>query len=58
MSYKTVKSINFDNGTHKLKLYTECISMVGWGKMSMVGQSRSDDVFVSTVKAKKFMITG
>ena len=31
---------------------------VGWGKMSMVGQSESDDIFNSEVKAKALMITG
>ena len=31
---------------------------VGWGKMSMVGQSESDDVFVFGVKVKELMITG
>ena len=29
-----------------------------WGKMSMVGQSESDNNFVSGVKAKELMITG
>ena len=29
---------------------------VGWGKMSMVGQSESDDIFASEVKAKERMI--
>ena len=31
---------------------------VGWGKMSMVGQSESDDIFISGVKARELMITG
>ena len=31
---------------------------VGWGKMSMVGQSESEDAFVSGVTVKELMITG
>ena len=31
---------------------------VGWGKMSMVRQSESDDIIVSELKAKELMITG
>ena len=31
---------------------------VQWGKISMVGQSESDDIFVCGVKAKELMITG
>ena len=31
---------------------------IGWGKTSMVGQSESDDIFVSELKAKELMITG
>ena len=31
---------------------------VGWGKMSMVGQSESDDIFVAELKANELMITG
>ena len=31
---------------------------VGWGKISMVGQSESDDMIVCGVKAKELMITG
>ena len=31
---------------------------VGSGKMSMVGQSESDDIFVSELKAKELIITG
>ena len=30
---------------------------VVWGKMSMVGQSELDDIFVSGVKTKELMIT-
>ena len=30
---------------------------VGWGKTSMVGQSESDDTFVSELKAKELTIT-
>ena len=30
---------------------------VGWGKMSMVGQSESDDTFVFELKAKERMVT-
>ena len=33
-------------------------SRVEWGEMSMVGQSESDDVFVSGVTVKELMITG
>ena len=31
---------------------------LGWGKISKVGQSESDDIFVSGMKNKKLVITG
>ena len=31
------------------------IQWVGWGKMSMVWQSESNDIFVSELKAKEFI---
>ena len=31
---------------------------VRWGKVSLVGQSESDDIFICGVKAKEVMITG
>ena len=34
------------------------MTRVGCGKMNMMGQSESDDIFVSGVKAKELMITG
>ena len=32
--------------------------MVGWGKMSVVGQNKSDYIFVPELKAKELTITG
>ena len=31
--------------------------MVGWGKMSMVGQRESNDTFASALKAKELVVT-
>ena len=41
-----------------VKLPLDTTLRVGWDKMSIVGQSESDDVFVSCVTVKKLMITG
>ena len=45
--------INFSLAPEKLVFFRE-----EWGKMSMVGQSESDDVFAFGVKAKELMIQG
>ena len=34
------------------------VNRVGWGKMSMKGQSESDDIFVSELKANEVTVTG
>ena len=34
------------------------ILCVGWGKVSMVGQSESDDIFVAELKVKELKMTG
>ena len=39
-------------------LQVSTCSRIGWGKMSIVGQSESDDISVSGVKAKELMIIG
>ena len=32
--------------------------LIGYGKMSMVGQSESDDIFISELKANSLTVTG
>ena len=39
-------------------LYLQILERVGLGKMSMVGQSESDYIFVPGLKAKKLTIAG